>query len=221
MSAGISLIIIAVLIWLLSIMPVSDYLLHELEYSNPIPKNPSGDVIVLIGGVSDLRNEQPLPDLSGITLPSIEMLVRLNTAFKIYKTQDIPIIVSSYEIFDEYNPDKISSIEGFLTYIGVPKDKIIIEDANHDTLQNAKNIKAICNDMGFKNPILVTSAFDMKVSVLNFNKAGLDVMPVPINFKSYNQELYNWKDYLPQIRYLDKSTLAIKEYIRLMANNIF
>jgi uncharacterized SAM-binding protein YcdF (DUF218 family) len=218
-SAGFSFLIMALLIWSLSIHPTSDLLLSDLEYSNPMPTSPdalSGDVIILLGNGQYSKS----PDLTGIGSPSEEMFVRLFTAYRLSDELYIPIIVCGYDI-DTDNPDRISMIERMLTDFGVPEDQIIIESSSRDTIENAKNAKAICHYMGFENPILVTSAFHMKRAVLSFKHAGLAVLPIAASFKSISDNYYTFSSFLPEIEYLNKSTIAIREYIGLAIYNIF
>ncbi|MBF0542097.1 MAG: YdcF family protein [Nitrospirae bacterium] len=215
-SAGISLFIMAVFIWLLSIQPTADYLLSGLEYVNSIPNEPTGDAVLLLGNGQYTNT----PDLTGLGSPAEEMLVRLFTAYRLYKAQDMPIVVLGYDI-DTENTDNKPMIERFLTDFGVPEDKIIIETSSHDTIENARNAKLICRYMNFQSPILVTSAFHMKRAMLCFKRVGLRVIPVPASFKSNLDAYYYWKSYLPKSEYLDKSAIAIKEYVGLMFYSFF
>jgi len=211
-NAGSSLLIVAILIWLLSIQPTANFLLYNLEHSHFIPSNPTGDVIILLG-----CGQYPLaPDLTGMGTPSEEMLIRIFTAYRLYKVLNIPVMILGYEVYDYNNPDNISLIKRSLLDIGIPANKIIIEGASRDTMENAKNSKIICNNLGYKNPILVTSAYHMKRAVLCFNKVGLPILPIPASFKTEENCLYTWQSYLPQSEYLNMSSLAIKEYIGLI-----
>jgi len=64
---------IGILLWVLSISPVSDAMLRSLESEFSIPQNPKGDVIILLGG--GIYDE--VPDLSGVGAPSGDMLERM------------------------------------------------------------------------------------------------------------------------------------------------
>ena len=58
----------------------------------------------------------------------------------------------------------------FLTDLGVPDPMIIVEDKSRDTIENARYARQICERRGFVRPILVTSAYHLKRSVLSFSK---------------------------------------------------
>jgi uncharacterized SAM-binding protein YcdF (DUF218 family) len=66
----------------------------------------------------------------------------------------------------------------------------------------------------FKNPILVTSAYHMKRSVMSFERFGLTVLQVPTGFKTWKHKDYKWRDYLPESFEVAKT--AIHEYLGLI-----
>jgi len=195
--------------WALSISPVSDAMIRGLESQYGIPENIEGDVIILLGqGVCDKA-----PDLSGLGAPSDGYLTRIVTAVRLQKRLNIPIIVSGVEISeDKVVEDHI--VKRFLVDLGVSSEKIIIEDKSRDTFENAKFTKEICARMGFKHPILVTSAYHLKRAVMSFKKVGLEVQSFPAGFKSWQGKRYKWNAYLPG-DFLTASN-AIKEYLGIV-----
>ena len=195
--------------WALSISPVSDAMIKGLESEYRIPKNVKGDVIILLGhGVFD-----EAPDLTGLGAPSGIYLTRIVTAVRLQKKLHIPIIVSGAEVpEDKVVKDHI--VKRFLIDLGIPADKIIIEDKSRDTFENAEFTQKICQRLGFTNPILVTSAYHMKRAVMSFEKVGLKVLPFPAGFKTWQGKQYSWNSYLPG-NFLTAS-IAIKEYLGLI-----
>ena len=208
-KAGIVALIFGCFAWALSIAPVSDSMIRSLESEYSIPKSIKGDVIILLGrGVCDKA-----PDLSGLGAPSSSYLTRIVTAVRLQKRLDIPIIVSGAEALeDRIAEDHIA--KRFLIDLGVPADKIIIEDKSKDTFENAKFTKEICDRSGFTDPVLVTSAYHLKRAIMTFEKVGLNVKPFPAGFKSWPGKQYRWSSYLPG-DFLTAS-LAIKEYLGLV-----
>ena len=73
---GSSIVSIGAITWLLSIAPISDAMLAPLESDFSIPKNPAGDIIILLGAGVNTQ----MPDLSGVGAPSQKMLYRMVTA---------------------------------------------------------------------------------------------------------------------------------------------
>ncbi len=207
--AGLANCIIGLFMWSLTTTPVSNAMMRKLESCFSVPANPRGDVIILLGGgVSD-----GAPDLSGTGAPSENMLPRVVTAVRLQEKLKIPIIVSGGTIFKQVKPEA-PIVRRFLVDLGVPADKIIMEYKSRNTLENALFSREICLKSGFRSPILVTSAYHMKRSVMCFKKAGIEVMPFPAGFKSWPDRRYGWNDYLPG-RFKD-AAIATREYLALL-----
>lgn len=205
-KAGMVNLSIGIFIWLLSISPVADTMIRGLESDFKIPENPRGDVIILLGGGA----YDNAPDLTGVGAPSEEMLARLVAAVRLQKRLDVPVIISGGAVFKGRKPEA-PIVKRFLADLGIPSGKIIIEDKSRDTIENAKYTKAICEKAGFRKPILVTSALHMRRSVMSFEKAGIKVVPVPANFRTWVRK-YGWEDYLPGSG-SGSAAGAIKEYV--------
>lgn len=208
-QAGAVNLLIAALLWSLSIAPVSNALLQGLESGFSLPKDPHGDVIILLGG----GVYGSAPDLTGTGMPSEEMLGRIVTAARLQRGLDIPLIVSGGAV---YEGDKAEApiVRRVLVDLGIPGRKIILEEKSRDTIENATYTAELCKRYGFNGPLLVTSASHMRRAVMSFRKIGLQVTPVPSNFKTGSGAAYGWEDYLP--RSLEGSAIAFKEYLGLL-----
>jgi uncharacterized SAM-binding protein YcdF (DUF218 family) len=208
-KAGAINCLIGISLWSLSIAPVSDALMRGLESDLKIPEKAAGDVIILLGGgVND-----KVPDLTGIGAPSGDMIERIVTAVRLQKRLDIPVIVSGGAVF-KGRAAEAPIVRRFLVDLGVPDNKIIVEDKSRDTIENAKYTKEIGKKYGFKKPILITSAFHIKRSVLSFKKVEIEVTPFPTGFRTWKDRRYGWEDYLPGS--LNQSYAALREYMGLL-----
>ena len=209
-KAGILNILIGISIWLLSIGPVSDNLMKGLENGLTIPVNPRGDVIILLGGgVYD-----GVRDLTGVGAPSEDTLARIVTAVRLQKSLRVPVIVSGGTVFP-WRKAEAPVDRRFLMDLGVPGDKILMEDKSRDTLENARYVKEICEKLRFRAPILITSAYHMKRALLSLREFNMDATPVPSNFKTWDRK-YEWADYLPSD--LRISMIACREYVGLLCH---
>lgn len=208
-KAGFLNCLIGIFMWALSLSPISDIMFRGLESDFKIPKNLHGDVIILLGGgVSDKA-----PDLTGVGTPSGEMLERTVTAVRIQKRLNVPIIVTGGVVF-KGRAAEAPIVKRFLVDLGVPSERVIIEDKARDTIENAKYSKEICERNGYKNPILVTAAYHMKRAVLSFKKVDMDVLPFPVGFKTWDNKRYGWESYLPGG--FGDTNSAIHEYLGLL-----
>ncbi len=195
-----------IVMWVAALGPVSHLLYRGLESGFTLPEEVKGDVIVLLGGGSS----EKAPDLSGIGTLSQIMLERLVTAVRLQKRLDVPIIVSG----GGYLNPKISEAEiakRYLIDLGVPDSKIYPETKSRDTIENARYTQAVCVAYNFRAPILVTSGYHMKRSLLSFRKVGMQVLPFPVGIKPKMPDKFLWTGLLPT-DYRDISS-ALREYI--------
>lgn len=215
-KAGVINFIIAGLVWGLSISPVSNTMLKLLESDFYFSKAAHGDVIILLGE----RIDSSAPGVYGIGAPSEMMLARIIAAANLQRGTNIPLIIShGQEEKDEVI--KAAIIERYLIELGVPSELIILEKESRDTFENATYSNKICIEKGFKHPILVTSAYHLKRSALSFEKIGMNVIPVPSNFLSWENREFGWESVLPGHEYLRHSSIAAKEFVGLIFYKLF
>jgi uncharacterized SAM-binding protein YcdF (DUF218 family) len=208
-KAGLATLATGTVLWTLSTAPVSYCLMNGLESGVRIPSDPRGDVIILLGG----GIYRGVDDFSGEGAPSEKMLARIVTAVRLQKKLNIPVIVSGGAIFPWEQPEA-SVDKRFLVDLGVPADKVLIEDRSRDTMENARYAKEICDRLHFTKPLLVTSAFHMNRAAWSFKKLGMHITPYPANYHTGKQKRFTWLDYLPGS--LDQTTDSISEYLGLL-----
>ena len=205
---GIFAIAVGVLLWGMSLAPVSNYLMKGLESGVTIPARIHGDVIILLGGGAN----DDTRDLTGTGSPSDEMMSRLVTAVRVQRRTGLPVIVSGGAIRKKDTPE--SWIEKrFLQDLGIPPGKIILEDKSRDTGENARYVAEVCARNGFRNPLLVTSAYHMKRSLLIFQRNRLAVTPLPANFRSVEHLEFTPYTLLPRVLHLAITSAALHEYL--------
>ncbi|MCS7083977.1 MAG: YdcF family protein [Aquificaceae bacterium] len=192
---------LAGLIYLLSIEPIKDAILMPLEMSSSVPKSPSGDAIVVLGGGSYT---------TGVLKE--DSLKRLLTGFTLHRELNLPLILSGGASLGSLPDAEI--MLGVLTSLGIDSSKILIETKSKNTFQNASEVSQICKKHGFKNIILVTSAYHMPRAQLAFQKSGINIQPYPTDFKSDRR--YNIYSFIPRASVLSESTKALREHIALI-----
>jgi len=201
----------ALLLWAMSSSIVSAPLMASLERGLTIPAHPMGDVIVLLGG--GLHDQ--VPDLSGSGAPSDNMQARMITAMRLQRRLGLPMLVTGGAAFAGRTPEA-PVVKRFLVDLGVPSNKILVEEKSRDTIENARFSKKIMELKGFKKPILVTSAFHMRRAIEAFRKAGLEVIPVPSSFYTAPELPTIWEDWFPSSGALEMTATVIHEYIGLI-----
>ncbi len=208
---GLFTLVVGLLLWGLSLAPVASYLIKGLERDLTIPARLQGDVIILLGGGAsdDTR------DLTGTGAPSDEMMARLVTAVRLQRRTGLPIIVSGGAPGVTDTPEAVIA-KRFLLDLGVPQGKVIMEERSRDTGENARYSAEICSRKGYKHPLLVTSAYHMKRSLLLFRRSGLTVTPLPAAFRYGGRHEITPYTLLPSVNNLSDSAAALHERLGLL-----
>lgn len=101
------------------------------------------------------------------------------------------------------------SFSNMARQMGVPADAIVLEDKSWTTEDQARMVAPIVGKNAFA---LVTSAFHMRRSVLNFQKVGLNPIPAPCDFLT-KKILVHYSTLMPRPRGLELIEIATKEYV--------
>lgn len=211
---GVAKMIVAVTLffYIFTISFVSDRLIGSLEGKYQPPEQVSGDVIVMLGGGAtlDTPNVHGLGHLSGFAAN------RLLTAAQLYHELHVPILVSGGKVLDTTGSEAdIAKV--ILMGLGVPEDQIIPENKSLNTTENARFTKALLKERGFSQPILVTSAFHMERSVMQFHKVDLAVIPYPTDYQTNLELKFQPHQLWPSAVALLDASLALKEYLGILA----
>lgn len=191
-KSGFFVIFIGFFLWGVSLPIINDLAMMPLVSGLEIPKNPKGDVIILLGGGIDENAD----DITGKGVPHRDLMGRILTAARLWKQINIPIIVSGGKVFNMHLSEA-QVVKRFLHDLGIPENMVILEENSRDTFENAIYTKKILEKKGFKKPILVTSDYHMKRSVICFRLNGLETLPVPAGIRKIDLSRYNFRSLLP------------------------
>lgn len=204
--------ILALALYIASTGLVAQAVVHSLEDRYFPPREIAGDVIVVLGGGATLDT----PNIDGPGHVSGYAANRLLTAVRLYRKLDVPVIVSGGKVFATTG-DEAAITKVIMEGLGVPDSKIITENASLNTTQNAAYCAQILERQGFRRPILVTSAFHMERAVLQFQKAGVKVVPFPTDYLTNAAWKITPQDFWPTADALEMLTLGLKEYLGIAA----
>lgn len=200
---------ITVVFYLLCTGMVTDRFMGWLESAYEPPAHPQGDVIVLLGGGA-LKD---VPDVDGMGTLCSYPANRMLTAVRLQRQLGVPILLSGGEVYrDTGNEAEIS--RRILLSLGVPDDKILVENKSINTTQNAQFSTKIMKEQGLSEPILVTSAFHMKRSVIDFEKQGMTVTPYPADYQVARNPVFHYNKLRPQAGALQNNVLVLQEILR-------
>jgi uncharacterized SAM-binding protein YcdF (DUF218 family) len=203
--------LVGLCIWALAVYPVSNSLMKGLESSFPIPGITNEDVIILLGAG---LNENVV-DLTGTGFPNGDMLGRITTAIRLYRRYNIPVIITSGKVYPEGEAgapvDKRIMVD-----LGVDPTNIIVEKKSRNTYENARYAAMICQDLGYKKPILLTAAYHLKRARMAFQPTGLTTTPFPAYRYSSDNPAFFWRSFLPCHNSFETSCVAIREYLGIL-----
>lgn len=199
------------LLYLSTIPLVGDAVIRSLEQQYPVPAKPGADgIIMLTGGAvtgsTDVDGRDSLLD---------QTLARAAAAAELHKQTKLPILISGGQVYaDTANEGQITKRK--LLSFGVPEQSIILENQSRSTKENAEKSKALLEQLQWKRPLLVTSAYHLPRAVHHFTGQGISVIPYPTAYMVSPTPVFSIIKLVPSASALDKLSLALKEYAGLL-----
>lgn len=201
---------ITLVMYLCSTPFISGILLRSLENRYQPPSDLDGDILIMLTGGATLDT----PDIDGQGDLSGASASRLLTAARLQKKTDLPIILSGGQV-NSQSGNEAQIAKRFLIGLGIPVEKIIMEESGLNTTQSAVNTKAILDKYGYKKPILITSAYHIPRSVLNFSRIKVEVVPYPCNYQYNTRSVLAFSQFVPS-SFCNVWT-ALHEYLGIVA----
>ena len=209
-----------IILWLSSTTGFSNLLARSLEWRYPtLEEIPSADAIVVLGG-----GTEP----AAYPRPSVEVnsagdrVLYAASLYKSGKAAHILLSGGSISYLSKGTTTPAEEMASILTAVGIPKEALWLETTSQNTYENALYSKEILTNNEIERIILVTSAMHMPRSVALFEKQGIEVIPVPVDFSITEDEspqdhdgnfLSKVINIIPQTSNLSLTTNAMKEYI--------
>ena len=209
------LIVPLLVIYMLSIRPVSDSLIKPLENCYPQPdvsELNSARAIVLLGGGSC----GGVKDFDGEGQVSAGAANRVLMSLRLHKALHLPIVLSGGQVF-AYSANEADIEYRVLKACGVEERYLIKDAQSRNTAENAKYTKQICAQRNFGKVILVTSAYHMPRSVMLFEREGMDVIPYPTDYQTDKETVLDAFAFVPNSGNLRDTAVAMKEYLGIVA----
>ena len=195
--------------YLFSTSLISGLLIGSLENEYPQPASPEGDIIIMLGGgaTADTPSLGEKGDLTSAAGNRLLMTAQL------YNLLKLPVLVSGSAVFPGSGCEA-ELAKRDLIRLGVPEEKIYTDTESLNTRQNAVYSAELMREHGFTKPILVTSAFHMPRSVLNFEKEGVQVVPFPTDYMTNSITVVHINRLIPGSGNLMVTDLFLREKLR-------
>ena len=217
------LILAALLIlWISSTSFASTALARSLEWKYLPPEEiPAVDTAVVLGGGTDPF----IYPRSGVEVSGAGD--RVLYAARLYREGKVKhILLSGGEI--EWLTSSTSSpaedMAALLTEIGIPQEALWLEGESRNTHENAVYGQKMLEEKGIQKVLLITSAMHMPRSVALFEKLGVEVIPLPVDYSIIRQDentgngdlIGQLLGFLPSAGNLVTTTNALKEYLGIL-----
>jgi uncharacterized SAM-binding protein YcdF (DUF218 family) len=200
---------------ILGLSPLGNMLILPLEDRFPRWSDADGppDGIVVLGGaispdISAARNEVALNESAERLTVAAELALRYPGARIVFSGG------SGALIFGEGNEAEFAArvFESF----GIPRGRVILEDRSRNTLENAILSKDLARPQPGQRWLLVTSAYHMPRAIGIFRKAGFDVEPYPVDWRTRGIEDV-WRPFFTVGDGLRRTDTAVREWVGLAA----
>jgi len=160
-------------------------------FVEPTQRAQGVQAIVLLGGGS----EGEAPEYGGDNVKPMT-LVRLRYAAKLQRATGLPLLVSGGTVTDEQTSEAEQMRKALTEELNVPVRWI--EPRSVDTFTNALESARILKAAGIERVFLVTHAWHIPRARLSFEHAGLQVVPAPTGFASYDWADMRLGHFLPR-----------------------
>ena len=205
-----AIFVVTLIFYAFSTPYLSAALMRHLEEAYLPPENPSGDVIVLLGGGAT----KGTPDFDCSDGLGEGSATRLLAAVRLYHRLHVPVLITGGQVFADSGSEALLA-RRLLLGLGVSERDIITETESKTTGQNAQFTAKILKERGLSRPLLVTSAFHMKRSVLNFEKQEVAVTPFPTGYRvNLKPRAFHYMWLAPHVYALDNSVCVMQEELR-------
>ena len=218
-----SLILASVMIlWISSTAWVSGQLARSLEWQYlPPAEIPHAEALVVLGGGTDAK---VYPRLGVEVNRAGDRVLFAAKLFKDGKADHILLSGGEITWMRAADSNPAREMAAILNELGIPQEKLWLEEQSQNTHENALFSKKILDEKGIRRILLVTSAMHMPRAVGLFEKLGMEVIPIPVDYSMTQADLtFSQQDwlgkilgFLPSSGNLSTTTNALKEYIGML-----
>jgi uncharacterized SAM-binding protein YcdF (DUF218 family) len=195
-------------LWALATPIVADALVRAVERFPALDPAQAADaqaIVILSGGI-----RLDAPEYGGEPAPNATTLVRLVYGARVAHETGLPVLVSGSRL------EALAMSEVLTRDLSVtPRWR---EDRSRDTHENAQMSAAILLHAGVRRIVLVTSSAHMARSVVEFEAAGMSVVPAPAEMWTRTERgMLVWE---PNGNALERSQRALYEVLGLMVQGL-
>jgi len=178
----------AVLLLVAGLSPLGNALILPLENRFPradLDNPPAPTGFIVLGGADDrlVGTARQVPALN----EAAERLVEAAILARRFPEAKIAFSGGTSGVLYQSGTEA-EGAESLLTALGVPADRLILEDESRDTYENARFLKEKLTSDGELGPgkrwLLISSAYHMPRAVGAFRKAGFEIEAWPVDYRT-------------------------------------
>lgn len=174
------------------------------------PKNVSDSkVAVVLGGFASYNEREEQLNFS-------QSADRLMFALKLYYERKVSKILISGGSGKLFNQDRKEALTGYdyITSINFPPENVLLESQSKNTHENALATSEMLHKLNMQNDpvILITSAYHMPRAARCFKKAGVNIIPYPVDYLTDNLSWTPASTVIPQVHILSSWGILLHEW---------
>lgn len=197
-------------LWLMSTPMFSAFLLSRMERYAPVQVemllNLPQTAIVIMGGGKDVR----APEYGGETV-SMNSLLRLRYGAWLYRQLEYPILVTGGSVYGKGATEADLIAEVLEQEFNVPVSWR--EGGSRTTLENVRNSVQLLREQDIRQAIVISSTIHLRRVIPEFEDAGFDVIPAPMNFLDLAWDRSLWLAFIPSSQALNQSQMVLHELL--------
>ena len=167
----------------LATIPLGETLIMKLENRFPLQEEIPNDVegIIVLGGVVDqfLSKNRGTIAING----AVERLTAFADLSKKYPQAQL-VFSGGSGVLSKQDLKEAHFVKPIFKQLGMTGRRIYYEDQSRNTAENAKFSKDLVKPSEKGNWIIITSAFHMPRAIGVFRKAGWNVTPYPVDYRT-------------------------------------
>ena len=181
----------------------------ESDYPyRPVESIESADAVVVLSGMLD-----GIESSDGVTPQWSEATDRFFAGIDLLNAQKAPLIIFTRGQWPWLNlPPEGEVLAKRALMMGVKSSQILLTGVVTNTADEANEVRALMDLAGLDTVILVTSSFHMPRAKMLFERAGIESVQYPTDFRSAARQS-NWLSLIPSADGLDSSSDAVREFI--------
>ncbi len=216
---GTSLVVLALLVTFVSgWTSLGALALHPLEDRFERPSSPPDDVagIIVLGGFFEgaINLARGGYELNS----SADRIVEAAVLARRYPEARVVVTGGSGSLLLDGEADGATAPR-LLEALGIGRERMVLEDQSRDTYENALFTRELVEPQEGETWLLVTSAFHMPRSVMLFRRAGFDVVPWPVDYRTTGEDTLGLSRN-NVVHTLQTTGLALREWIGLVSYRV-